>query len=131
MLKKFTISVLLAAASIHALAVEWEPLSVSESGDTFFINKSSIAHGPNGITKVWTKIVTKMPETNAGDSVPTAYTLDSFYFKCAERTVALVAFARYDLNGRTLRSASRDDYRFSDIIPGSINEAVFESVCTR
>jgi hypothetical protein len=128
MLKKIMIcAALLAAATGSYAEANWEV--ISQGGNTtFYVDTASIVHSGKTVN-VWTKAVNTPPRIQSGDQVATAYGLDHFVFNCADKTGALVTFARFDEAGATIQSLSRKKYELEAVSPGTPMETLFQRVC--
>lgn len=114
------------AAAAYADA-KWEVISQSPNA-TFYVDTASIARTGKTVN-VWTKAVNSTPRIQAGDQVATAYGLDHFVFNCADKTGALVTFARFDESGATIQSLSRKKYVLEAVAPDTPMATLFQRVC--
>jgi hypothetical protein len=125
--KAVVCAALLAAATGSYAEPKWEVVSHGADA-TFYVDTASIARSGK-TANVWTKAVNSTPRIQAGDQVATAYGLDHFVFNCADKTGALMSFARYDENGVTIQSLSRKTYELEAIAPNTPMETLFQRVC--
>lgn len=125
--KGIVCAALLVAVTGSYAEAKWEV--VSQGGNTtFYVDTASIVHKGKTVN-VWTKAVNSPPRIQSGDQVATAYGLDHFVFNCADKTGALVTFARFDEAGATIQSLSRKKYELEAVAPGTPMETLFQRVC--
>jgi len=128
MLKQWVVFAALLATATGAYAeAKWEVISQSANA-TFHVDTASIAHSGKTVN-VWTKAVNSTPRIQAGDQVATAYGLDHFVFDCADKTGALITFARFDESGATIQSHSRKKYELEAVVPDTPMAILFQRVC--
>lgn len=128
MLKKWVICTALFAAATGAYAdAKWEVVSQNPTA-TFYVDTESITRTGQTVN-VWTKAVNSTPRIQSGDQVPTAYGLDHFVFNCADKSGALVSFARFDESGATIQSLARKKYEMEAVAPDTPMAILLHRVC--
>jgi hypothetical protein len=128
MLRNWIVCAALFATATGSYAdAKWEVVSQSPNA-TFYIDTESIARSGQTVN-VWTKAVNSTPRVQAGDQVATAYGLDHFVFNCADKTGALVSFARFDESGTAIQSLARKKYELEAVAPDTPMATLLHRVC--
>jgi hypothetical protein len=128
MLRKWVVcAALFATATASYADAKWEVVSQNPNA-TFYVDTESITRSGQTVN-VWTKAVNSTPRVQAGDQVATAYGLDHFVFNCADKTGALVSFARFDESGATIQSLARKKYELEAVAPDTPMAILLNRVC--
>lgn len=128
MLKKWAIcAALFATATVAYADAKWEVVSQNPTA-TFYIDTDSITRTGQTVN-VWTKAVNSTPRIQSGDQIATAYGLDHFVFNCADKSGALVSFARFDQTGATIQSLARKKYEMEAVAPDTPMAILLHRVC--
>ncbi|MGF6572812.1 hypothetical protein SAMN05443245_4373 [Paraburkholderia fungorum] len=128
MLKKWAIcAALFATAAVAYADAKWEVVSQNPTA-TFYVDTESITRTGQTVN-VWTKAVNSTPRIQSGDQIATAYGLDHFVFNCADKSGALVSFARFDQTGATIQSLARKKYEMEAVAPDTPMAILLHRVC--
>jgi hypothetical protein len=129
-LKVTGLSLLLAALFVtgETSAAQWSPV-LKEGGVALLVDQGSIVELPDGTRKAWVEQRMDSPiKTSAGKEFQRFIT--SSIYRCAERSLAIARVLSYNNAGDTVDDITVDSpLKFKDIVPGSYNEASFNSVC--
>lgn len=123
---KILITVILLSTTSIASAASWNRVSESDER-TFYLNTDSLKRNGN-IVSAWTRSVIHTDLTKDGMSVGD-YTQLRYIFNCKENTVTSDFYIEYKASGKVINSESIQFPKYAPIIPDSIGEAVFETVC--
>ena len=135
MIKFLSSFVLLLSAPVLCAAADWQLTTEANSGDTFYMDFSSIA--PVGTyRKAWVQINHQNQlETDGYPKKKYQTTRLLYYFDCQAKTLSTFQTVRYGekfAGGEVVESKS---FKFNskdleDVVPDTVGEAVMQTACT-
>jgi hypothetical protein len=119
-----TISALVVATPTHA---EWVKVGSAVTKSVWYVDSDRVK-SVNDTKQAWVKV-----DHSQDKSVSWRQTMSLWSFKCNEQKYRVLTTVRYDSYGKVISSHNSPEYsygsNFDPIIPDSIAEAVFISVC--
>lgn len=123
---KLAAGLMLALATTPALAVDWKHLS-SSAEESFYVDPASIKK-VDGAVQAWMLIDSEQREPEFGSQ---SYVWH-MRFRCADDEAATRTFVMYEERmgmGKVISTIREDSWKFTSVIPGSLNAAMLQEVC--